>query len=489
MDIENDKSSEEKVPATPESSDQAEEIPLKTRLYVSSDKLAILLDSPHPGDGLQGLLDDVETRMKELGLSELPDRSVLEERISEKLEPDSQIIGLVMVEGVEPIQGKDGWIEWEEDFFMTGFKVDDESGRMDFWERLEHLCVSEGQVLARVYPRFPGIPGIDVFGEAMSCENTFDLEITIGSNIEITEEEEYRTCSSGIDGRMRWANNTLAVDEVYRVHGDIRFGTGNVHYNGSVMVEGDVKDGATVDAGGDIIISGLVEPSNITSKGSLIVSGGIIGNENHRIELEGGLHARYLTQAEVLSCEDVEVTRDISQSNIRTLGQVIIPQGRIVGGEVTANRGIQVGQAGSPGETPTTLIPGTDYSLPGKLAEPRERAKSVSTEFEKIKDITDSVLQRKRMIAESEFDKLMKQQKQLEKELHALHATIMEIKRKSTKQAVREVHVLKRTFPGVRFKFRKMEFSIDELTEGLHVWTKDDGKKQESQASAEVKSK
>ena len=70
-----------------------------------------------------------------------------------------------------------------------------------------------------------------------------------------------------------------------------------------------------------------------------------------------------------------------------------------------------------------------------------------------------------------------------------LSPTIMEIKRKSTKQAVREVRVLKRTFPGVRFKFRKMEFSTDELTEGAHVWTKDDGKKQENQASAEVKSK
>jgi uncharacterized protein (DUF342 family) len=272
-----------------------------TKLQVSDDKLAVVLDCPDPGGQIDALLDDVQNQLGELGLTELPDRPQLAAKIQEA-RGEGDILGLVLIEGTAPVAPEDGRIEWEQDFFATGFNVESASGRVDYWQRMEKLSVTNGQVLARVHPPKPGSPGTDVFGNDAAVDEPQEAVISQCPNVEYAVDADIGVYTATIDGRIRWADGVLAVDDVFTIDGDVGLETGNISHPGAVEVNGNVLTGATIEAEGDIVVKGLVEPANIRSNGSLTVRGGIVGREDCKIDLGGGVHAKYILDASIAAC-------------------------------------------------------------------------------------------------------------------------------------------------------------------------------------------
>ena len=218
------------------------------------------------------------------------------------------------------------------------------------------------QRLARLIPPRCGTPGRDVLGGDINVADPLPATIRVGSNVRVEDQEDGSTAYyATFDGRIRWADGVLAVDDVYVIKGNVGLETGNIDHPGAVVIEGDIQAGASVTAKGDIIVKGMVEPSNVNASGKLVVNGGVVGRDGFKIELDGGLHAKYVLEATVLTGDDVEVSNEIDRANIKTRGRVVIPKGRITGGHVSARRGIDVGVAGADGLIPTVLSTGFDF--------------------------------------------------------------------------------------------------------------------------------
>ena len=82
--------------------------------------------------------------------------------------------------------------------------------------------------------------GIDIFGNKIDFlpVNAF---FQVGNNITISEDK--LSLIANIDGCLFIKSGVLHVDDVYQIRGDVDFHTGNIDFNGDVIIGGDVKSG------------------------------------------------------------------------------------------------------------------------------------------------------------------------------------------------------------------------------------------------------
>lgn len=339
------------------------------RVYVSDDKLSVLLDCPDPRRDLAGVVGHVLEAFARLKLPETPDAECLTAFLADCGEPGRPLQAQPVIMGYAATPPVDGRLEWTRDFFAEGWQADAGAGDFDFFARVDNRGVGEGELLATLWPPVPGEPGLNVFGAKLAVGKPQKARLRCGKGVTTDEDEtgaiRYRAT---VAGRVRLTDGTVAVDDIYVIRGNLGLAIGNVHHTGTLQVEGDIEQGVTVEVGGDVIVRGMIEPCTITAGGSLHVAGGIVGNEEHRLVVGGDVQARYVRDASIDAVGDVSIAGEISHARLRTLGRVLAPGGRIAGGLTVARGGITVGQAGAAGATGTELVAGIDYQLEPRVA-------------------------------------------------------------------------------------------------------------------------
>ena len=93
----------------------------------------------------------------------------------------------------------------------------------------------------------------------------------------------------------------MHVDDVYQIRGDVDFHTGNIDFNGDVIIGGDVKSGFKIISKGNIYVNGTVESSDLQSnEGSIFIKNGIQGKNNCSIKaLKGSVFTGYVQNASI----------------------------------------------------------------------------------------------------------------------------------------------------------------------------------------------
>lgn len=342
-------------------------------VYVSRDKLSVLVDCPDPLADLADTVGRIGEAFRKLKLPEYPDDAMLERMLKACARPGEPLAGQPLIMGYAPEPPRDGCLEWTHDYFAGGWAIDPRTGAIDFWARLDHRAVAAGELLVRLLPPLPGEPGLNVFGAKVPAAKPRRERLRCGKGVvQETDGDGVACFRSAVNGRVRLNDGTVSVDEVYVIKGDLGLGIGNVRHAGTLQVEGDIQQGVTIEVGGDIAVRGMIEPCRITAGGSVQAAGGIVGQDGCRIEIGGGLQAKYLRDVQIDAIADVTIGSEISHSAVRTLGRVLVPNGRIAGGTTTARAGITVGQAGASGATGTVLVVGIDYLIESRVAHREE---------------------------------------------------------------------------------------------------------------------
>ncbi|MFA6242918.1 MAG: FapA family protein, partial [Candidatus Hydrogenedentales bacterium] len=336
------------------------------------------------------LTDNVFQRLSKMGLSNPPDSDVLRARIDAAILSETLPTGIELALGQPPVAPQDGRIVWAGDFFDEGFAVDQGTGAVDYWTHRANPAVHSGQLLAQVIAPLEGEDGTDVFGKRVPCGKGRPARIRAGVGVIHNEAEgEFRAAR---DGRIRFKNGSVSVDEVYTVTGSIGIETGHVDHPGALVVEGDVESGSRVRATGDIHIRGFAENADIETGGNLEVAGGITGKGSRALQIAGDLRSRYLMETFVEAQGDVYVEREVVQSRIASGGSVFLPKGRIVGGEVCARRTIEVRQAGCEALVPTCIRAGMTEEMGRMVHEKSEKIAELSANAEKISRVVEPIL-------------------------------------------------------------------------------------------------
>ncbi len=174
------------------------------------------------------------------------------------------------------------------------------------------------------------------------------------------------------------------VSNVFEVPADVDNSIGNVSYDGSVLIHGNVKSGFSVQATGDVIVEGVVEGAEITSGGQIIIKHGIHGMLKGVFRAGTNLMAKYIENATVSAGGYVE-SELILNSEVSAEGSVQVhgKKGLISGGRVRAGNSIEADNIGTEMGTATYLEVGVE-------PERKERYIALSKEAEKLtKEIED----------------------------------------------------------------------------------------------------
>ncbi len=275
--------------------------------------------------------------------------------------------------GTEPIQGQDAFIEY---FFDTDRKAKPtlkEDGSVDFFQlNLVHHC-GEGEVLARMTPGVPGEPGMDVYGEKIKPRDIRTATLKFGKNIAISEDKTELT--SLVNGHVELVEGTVFVSNVLTVE-NVDTSTGNIDYDGSVQVNGNVCTNFQVKAKDNVEVRGVVEGAIIEAGGDIIIARGMNAMGRGKLKAGGNIVVKFLENAHAeaegyVAAESILYSTVVAGTDINVDGR----RGFISGGTVRAGHCVEVKSLGSSMGGDTTVEVGA-------LQENKEKLEQLQAQIE-----------------------------------------------------------------------------------------------------------
>jgi len=361
---------------------------------------------------------------------------------------------VLVARGTEPKDGEDGQIEFyvqpssEEARYERG-----SDGSVDYHST--HLIenVFEAQEVARVLPPRPGVQGRTVTGETLDASDGEPAKVRAGKGVRVESGGELFVAE--IPGRLVVEDDTLSISQSYEIKGNADYSTGDVDFVGQVTVSGDVQDDFKVKAGMGLEVRGTIGACGIEVTGPLTVGGGIAGKTRAEVHVEGPVRAKYVNEAKLEAADDITIEREAYNSILHTTGKVVCEQGKIIGGEVIALRGIIVGTAGSEMGVATRLSAGIDYRRAERLRQTAENVERIEQEIAHISEKIGPLLANPAILANLPTDKkkvvkrLLTQVRALKERRERIGEAREAVSHEIEAAAVRQVNVLKEIFPSV----------------------------------------
>jgi len=268
----------------------------------------------------------------------------------------SQVVAL----GIEAVHGIDGSLSFQ--FATTPVAgTTHEDGTIDYRERALLHPAAAGQPIARIVQPTAGTPGRSVRGEPIANKPGRPFMQRLGPGAQA--EGEFIVANRG--GVVLDTGRQLDVVALCTHQANVDLASGNLHSNGSLLVRGDVCEGSTAQADGDVQITGAVLDACVTAGGSVRVDQGILGasSEVHAAE---DICCRHATSAQLHAGRTIELG-DVATHCRMQADQIRILGGRGVafGGDLSARQSIDLRVAGTPNGATTHLSicdPGDDLS-------------------------------------------------------------------------------------------------------------------------------
>lgn len=266
-------------------------------------------------------------------------------------------ISHVVARGTPAVDGEDGRLEMTVEYHRDQIGLELDFGKIDFHQRGAFTGIEKGQLIATIVLPTPGTPGRNVRGEEIKSQPGKSAPFRAGQGTKVEPNRtELRATRAG---DLRCVGELIEVMDMIRVPGNLDFAVGNIDCEGPVKVQGDVLPGFHIHAGGDVVISGLVDSAEVNTKGSVIVTQGVI--RGSRIYAKKGIMVGYVRESYLESESNIKILNEAINSTIVSADTIgISTSGRVVGGRLLARNQIEVAVAGSPNGVPTVLAAGVN---------------------------------------------------------------------------------------------------------------------------------
>jgi hypothetical protein len=263
-----------------------------------------------------------EERLRELLAKEHIVFGVDEDALTEALalsRSGEEVLRKPLARGIPPRNGLDGTVQM---FFAppSGRPDDNPDGRVDFYNLDLVQEIRRDDVVARRVPPTPGMPGRNVQGEIVPQRKGKPARLRFGKGL-AWEGDDLR---AKLDGRLEWKGDVVSVIPLLIISGDVDYSTGNINFNGPVLVRGTIRDGFSVSAAGDVDIRGSVEKASVESReGRIAVLYGVQGKGEAHLKAHKEVRLRFAQDA-FIECETLEVNEYLLRCVVRTERGVLV---------------------------------------------------------------------------------------------------------------------------------------------------------------------
>lgn len=355
-------------------------------------------------------------------------------------------------QGVPPKNGENARIERNFDLKVKGHPKMSAHDRVDYKDMNLFVLAKQDQLLAVRIPQTKGTPGHDVFGTEIAARGGQPIPMPNGKNTVVRNQDElYAT----INGQIVDNGKKIEVDPRFVVNGDVSVGTGNIDFDGSVEVQGNIEYGFSVKATGDIEVKGNINGGSAEGR-NIVVSGGIIGKGRSLVSAREDVRAAFTEHANVEAKNAIIIADAALHSTLRA-GHVLSceeKRGQIMGGSVAAGVEIRAKVFGNMYGTKTLISVGIDPELESRYhvmlkdqQELRERLTKINqviNTLEKV-DVTELPPERAQKI-----NALIRQQFPLAGRLKRMKLDIEQAKKELDNMASGTITALDCIQPGCR---------------------------------------
>lgn len=391
-------------------------------------------------------------------INELADKQIKfgiqAENIRKAVEDGAYCTDIVAAEGKAPREGKDAVIKYYFNVDTKARPTVKEDGSVDFFHLNTISHCQEGDVLARLTPADLGEAGSNIQGGIIKPQPVKNALLKYGKNVELAEDK--LTLKAQVSGHVTLEDERVVVSNVLMLD-SVDISTGNIDYEGSVTVNGNVKANFSVRAKGNIVVSGLVESAYLEATGDIIIARGMAGMNKGELKADGNVVAKFLESAKVTAGGYI-TAESILHSTVMA-GKEITVDGRrgfITGGRICATNQIKAKTLGSTMGTSTILEVGADPTVKVRYADIQKQVAELTKMMNSLDPIISTYIQKRKQGVKLSGEQLQylasvvktKEQKlpelkKAKKEMEALAEVI-------DQQAHAQVVVQEAIYPGVK---------------------------------------
>lgn len=378
-------------------------------IAIASDKMkAELIIHPAMGNGTPPPEKSIKELLIEKNINFGIDNAILSDilgKIGKGKYPDEPV---TIAKGVPSTPGKNGKIEY---FFNTETSLKpkvDTHGNVNYKDVSIIQSVNKGDKLSQLIPPTEGKPGKDIFGDEIPCTEGTPAILPAGANTMANPDDESILLAS-TDGNVRLNKNLVEIYEGYVIKGDVDYSTGNVEYDKSVSIKGDIKSGFLVKCGGDLEVGGTIEDAKLQIGGNLLCKYGFIGQGKGAVECKGNVNIGFMKNQTIRCRGNVNIAREALNCKIFARKTVTV-NGKslsIAGGSVVARDSISCNVIGNSSGINTSLEVGIDYTLVEEMEKTEKQLNDITENrhklLEALKRLEQMLATKKKLPPKEEF--------------------------------------------------------------------------------------
>lgn len=344
-----------------------------------------------PAHGGKALVrDDIDRALAEAGVVFGIDEAALQQVC------DAPVPARVLVAtGLAPVPGEDTQFKKLIDLARDRAPKVNEQGLIDFREHGDIPTVEVGTLLMRRIPATAGTEGRDVRGTPRPATPGHDHPFADKLAGVSPAGDDPDVLVAAIKGQPVYVSHGATVEQVLAL-GNVDMDCGNITYDGSVRVEGDILSGMKVHVTGDITVTGTVEGGELEAGGNVQVGAGIIAHA--KVRAAGSVSARFVENSQIHAGTVIAIDDMALQSELQALNQILIgvksPQrGRLVGGSARSMMLIQTPLLGAESSGVTSVQVGVNPVLEARYQALEQLIEKQSADQENLKKVVKHLMQ------------------------------------------------------------------------------------------------
>ena len=260
----------------------------------------------------------------------------------------------------------------------------DENAVVRYSDLSHLLLVQKGDHLLRRIPPLPSSDGTNIKGQIVVAPMVPRVEfadITPGAE---RDPNDPNLLVAACAGQPVITRNGALVNAVLEVD-NVSLKTGNITFDGTIRVKGDIEAGMHVKVSGDVIVLGMVETAEIIAGGNVAIKGGVIGRANlkpgvhalpadaARIECSGSVQAMFIENVRIKVGDSILVDAHARNCELIARNQIIVGKpgtknSHLAGGVAQATQLVKVLNLGTGNGFKTLVQVGSDPDLVQEMA-------------------------------------------------------------------------------------------------------------------------
>jgi uncharacterized protein (DUF342 family) len=340
---------------------------------IADDKMSAMLSFVKTSDLSIPNINDIIEKVKQKGIVRGFSRKRVRNLLHAAIDAERNTeVSDIIAKGLPPRNGKDSFVKPLVPNALDRLlrPQDKENGKVDMRDLGNILCVQKNSPVAKIIPPSEGRIGITITGRKVSPIPGKWQALKLGANTAASEKNKNIVIASKT-GQPKFKNGAMSIDETFTAENGVNVGTGNIKYDGAVIVKGDVTENMEIIAKGDITINGFAESAYIRSGGDIIITQGAMGkmnDEDCQLIASGSIFIQHAQGLDIVAGKNVHVSKQLAYSRVRAKGSITVgsidkPMGTLFASTIHTCASLQAGSIGAISGSAMTIDFSDGYNL------------------------------------------------------------------------------------------------------------------------------